>query len=174
VLAELRRDAARLRGAYPPGARLWLLSALLLDNGFQAVVCHRLAHWLRRQGVPFLGPFVARLGLLLTGADISAAAEIGPGLRISHGTGLVVGGHARIGSDALLLHGVTIGAPSEGRIGEMPVLGDRVFVGAGAAIIGAVTVGDDVVVGPNAVVTADVPAGSRVLARGGVEVTPRG
>jgi len=104
----------------------------------------------------------------VTGADISAAAEIGPGLRVSHGTGLVVGGHARIGRDALLLHGVTIGSPSEGRISEMPVLGDRVFVGAGAAIIGAITIGDDVVIGPNAVVTEDVPAGSRVLARGGI------
>jgi serine O-acetyltransferase len=110
----------------------------------------------------------------LTGVDLHPAAEIGPGLLIAHGHGLVVGGGARIGADALLLHGVTVGSPSPGRVAQMPVIGDRVFLGAGAKIVGGVTVGDDVAVGPNAVILEDVPAGSRVLSAAGIRMTPRG
>ena len=91
-------------------------------------------------------------------------AEIGPGLRISHGVGLVVGGYAVVGEDCLLLHGATLGSPSAARVREMPRLGDRVFVGAHAAVIGAITLGDDVKVGAGAVVTRDLPAGTRVRA----------
>jgi len=85
----------------------------------------------------------------------------------------VIGGAARVGDDALILHGVTIGSLSPSRVGTMPVIGDRVFLGAGAKIVGGVMIGDDVVVGPNAVVTEDVPDGSRVLSAAGVQIFPR-
>ena len=85
----------------------------------------------------------------------------------------MVGGYAKIGRNALLLHQVTIGSPDPSRVEAMPVLGDNVFLGAGAKVIGAIRVGDDVFVGVNAVVAEDVPAGSRVIAKGGIEVTPR-
>ncbi len=171
---NLRQDARRLQGAYSRKYPWYLPEAALFDNGFQAVVFHRMAHWCKRHGIPALGPFLARVGLLLTGADLSPRARIGPGLRISHGVGLVVGGWATIGSGALLLHGVTIGSPSEGRIDQMPTIGDNAFLGAGAVLIGAITVGDDVLVGPNAVVMRDLPDGARVAApepevRGGRE-----
>ena len=84
--------------------------------------------------------------------------------------GLVVGNGTRIGADALLLHQVTLGAASDRRIGEMPTLGDRVFIGAGAKLIGGITVGDDVFIGVNAVVTRDVPSNSKVTCAVGVEV----
>lgn len=147
-----------------------LLDGLLFENGFQAVLLYRVAHWFRRRGVPFLGPAITRLATFLTGAEISPAAEIGPGLYVSHGVGLVIGGHARIGRRATLLHGVTLGSPSRARLEEMPVLGDGVFVGAGAAIIGPVMVGDGASIGVHAVVTRDVPAGSRVVSAAGVEI----
>lgn len=151
----------------------YVLESLLFDNGYQAVVLYRLAHWFKRHRVPVLGPFFHRLGIFLTGVDISPSAEIGPGLLISHGVGLVVGGHARIGANALLLHGVTLGSPSRGRVEEMPVVGDNAFIGAGAKLIGKIDIGDDVVIGPNAVVMVDIPAGSKVMPAGGIEVTPR-
>lgn len=162
--ADVRADARRLQGAYGKRYPWYLPEALLFDNGFQAVVFYRMASWCKRHRIPVLGPLLARLGLLLTGADLSPRATIGPGLRISHGHGLVVGGWARIGSGALLLHGVTIGSPSEGRVDQMPTIGDNVFLGTGATLIGGITVGDDVLVGPHAVVLSDLPDGARVRA----------
>lgn len=150
-----------------------VVEALLFDNGFQAVVLYRIARWFKARKIRVFGPFFARLNHLLTGVDINPGAEIGAGLRISHGTGLVIGGAARIGEDALVLHGVTIGSLSPSRRGEMPVIGDRAFLGAGAAIVGDIRIGDDVVIGPNAVVTEDVPDGSRVISGAGIEVTTR-
>lgn len=166
---SLRADTRRLR-AGRPGRRLYWLEGLLFDNGYQAVVLYRLARWFKARRIPFFGPAIARLSLFLTGADISPGAEIGPGLLISHGHGLVIGGYARIGRDALLLHQVTIGAPTQGRVQEMPTLGDGVFVGAGSMILGAVTVGDDAVIGAHAVVTRDVPAGATVVSTARAEV----
>jgi serine O-acetyltransferase len=173
MLDNLRADARRLELAgrlpYP-----WsLIESLLFDNGFQAVVLYRMASALKRWRIPLLGPAIARLSVFLTGVDISPSAEIGPGLRISHGVGTVVGGAARIGPGAVLLHQVTLGSPSERRVGEMPTLGANVFVSAGAKLIGKIEVGDDVVIGPNAVVTEDVPGQHKVLAASGVEIAPR-
>jgi serine O-acetyltransferase len=174
VLADLRRDAERLHLSYGGSTARAVVEALLFNNGFQAVVLYRLARWLRVHRVPVLGPLVARFNLLVTGVDLHPAADVGPGLLIAHGHGLVIGGGARIGRDALILQGVTIGSPSPGRVAQMPVIGDRVFLGAGAKVVGAVTIGDDVVVGPNAVIGVDVPANHRVLvAPGQIEVTPR-
>jgi serine O-acetyltransferase len=170
VFVNLRRDLARLR--HKGSGVGTTLDAFLFDNGFQAVFFYRLARWFKRRRIPVFGPLFARLGLFLTGADISPRAEIGPGLRISHGIGLVVGGFARIGAGATLLHAVTLGSLSEDRVEQMPTLGDRVFVGAGATLLGPITVGDDAFIGAGALVTRHIPAGSRVLSRAGIDVAP--
>lgn len=173
MLDNLRQDTRWLRSIKKKSFPWYVLESLLFENGYQAVVLHRLAHYFRRRGIPMLGPLIHRLSMLLTGVDISPVAHIGPGLRISHGVGLVVGAHARIGADCLLMHGVTLGAPDVERIDAMPRLGDGVIVGAGACLIGDITVGDGVLVGVNAVVTEDVPAHHKVLAGGGVRIVPR-
>ncbi|HEX4954475.1 MAG TPA: DapH/DapD/GlmU-related protein [Thermoanaerobaculia bacterium] len=172
MFPNLNRDLDRLGQEGRPPSWRRLLEAALFDNGFQAVVIYRLARWFRVKRVPLLPPLLARWGTFVTGAEISPGAEIGPGLKISHGVGLVVGGYAKVGQDALLLHGATIGSPSSSRVREMPVIGDRVFLGANAAVIGAVTLGDDVKVGANAVVTRDLPSGIRVRAAEAVLVEP--
>ena len=110
---------------------------------------------------------------LLTGVDIAPAAEIGPGLLISHGVGIVIGGYARIGAGATILHAVTIGGPYPSRRREMPTLGDDVFLGAGATVIGDIHVGDRVFIGAGAMVTEDVPDDSVVVADAKVEIKPR-
>jgi serine O-acetyltransferase len=172
MLDNLRQDLSRL--AEIKGRPRWraLVEGLLFENGFQAVVLHRLAHGFRRRGVPVLGPGIARLSLFLTGVDISPGAVIGPGLYVAHGVGLVVGGGVRIGARGFLLGGVSLGAPSQARLAQMPELGDDVFVGAGARVLGRIRVGSRVVVGANAVVTRDVPDDCKVVSAAGVEVIP--
>jgi len=171
---NLRADTRRLREIKSKPAPWYVLESLLFENGYQAVVLHRLAHWFKAHGVPVLGPAIARYNHFLTGVDIAPAAKIGPGLRIAHGTGIVIGNAVEIGSSCLLMHGVTLGAPTLSRIGDMPKLGDRVTVGAQASLIGPVEVGDDVFVGAHALVTRDIPAGSRVTVKVELEIRSRG
>ena len=169
LFATLKRDTRRLRSIKRKSFPWYVLESLLFENGYQAVVLHRLAHAFKSRGIPVFGPLLARFNLFLTGCDIAPGARIGPGLQISHGVGLVIGDRTIIGEDALLLQQVTIGAPSVGRLDQMPSIGDRAFVGAGARLIGGITLGDDVFVGTNAVVAEDVPSGSKVV----VESRPR-
>lgn len=171
MLGHLRGDLARFAELKRLSTGRALVEGLLLDNGFQAVVLHRIAHGFRRRGIPFFGPFFARLSLFLTGVDISPAAVIGPGLYVSHGVGLVIGGGVRIGRHGFFLGGVNVGAPSQARLEDMPELGDDVFVGAGARILGRVRIGNRVFVGANAVVTCDVPDDSKVIVAAGVEIS---
>ncbi len=162
MLDNLKEDTRRLRAIKSKAFPWYVIESLLFENGYQAVVLYRIAHWFKSRGIPILGPFFARLSLFLTGVDIAPGARIGPGLMISHGVGLVIGDRAVIGARALLLQQVTIGAPSVGRLDQMPTLGDDVFVGAGARVIGQVTVGDQVFIGANAIVVQDIPERSKV------------
>jgi serine O-acetyltransferase len=170
---NLREDTRQLRAIKRKSFPWYVIESLLFENGYQAVVLHRLAHWFKRHRIPVLGPAVARLNLFVTGVDIAPAAEFGPGLRISHGTGIVVGWRARAGRNTLLMQGVTLGAPHTGRIEEMPTLGDDVVLGAYCAVIGPVRIGDRVFVGAHAMVTEDVPADHKVLAARSIEIRPR-
>jgi serine O-acetyltransferase len=172
MFENLREDSRRLRITKKKPFPWYVIESLLFENGYQAVVLHRIAHWFKSRRIPVLGPFFARFNLFLTGVDVAPGAVIGPGLLISHGNGIVIGGYARIGRNAILLHQVTIGSPDPSRIEAMPVIGDDVFIGAGAKVIGPITVGDNVFIGVNAIVTRDVPDGSRVLCSAGVELTP--
>lgn len=173
MLDNLREDTRRLREIKTKGFPWYVIESLLFENGYQAVVLHRIAHWFKKRGIPVMGPLVARYNLFLTGVEIAPGAEIGPGLRIAHGVGIVIGGYAKIGRNALILHQVTIGSPSPDRVERMPVIGDNVFIGAGAKVIGPITVGDDVFVGVNAIVAQDIPSGHRVLCTAGIDVRPK-
>lgn len=170
---NLREDTRRLRITKTKPFPWYVIESLLFETGYQAVVLHRIAHWFKSRRIPVLGPLFARLNQHLTGVDIGPGAVIGPGLLISHGTGIVVGGYVRIGRNAILLHQVTIGSPDPSRIEEMPVIGDDVFIGAGAKVIGPITVGDNTFIGVDAIVTRDIPSGSRVLSKAGIEISPR-
>jgi serine O-acetyltransferase len=173
LFENLREDTRRLKEIKTKGFPWYVIESLLFENGYQAVVLHRLAHWFKRRRIPVLGPLIARFNQFLTGVEIGPGAEIGLGLRISHGVGIVIGGYTRIGRNALLLHQVTIGSPHPGRVEKMPVIGDNVFIGAGAKVIGDIAIGDDVFIGVNAIVAQDIPSGSRVLCTSGIEISPR-
>ena len=161
IAPRLRRDFARLRAAKGRGFWMALFDAVLFDSGFQALLAHRMAHAMISWRVPVLPAVCRRWAIGACAIDILPRAEIGGGCIVAHGVGLVIGGRTVIGEDCTLLHGVTLG---EARFDELdcPRLGDRVTVGAGASVLGGITVGDDAVVGAGAVVLADVPPGAVV------------
>lgn len=138
-----------------------LLEVILAYNGFHAVCLHRLNHFIWGLGLKALARFLANLGRILTGIEIHPEAQIGKNLFIDHGAGVVIGQTAVIGDDVLIYHGVTLG----GRGGEVsgakrhPTLEDGAIVGAGAQVLGNITIGQGAKVGANAVVTKDLPAG---------------
>ena len=98
-----------------------------------------------------------------TGICLPATAKIGPGLRIPHAGTIVLHARTVIGSDCCLTHGVTIGISGSGERRGVPSLGDRVYVGANASIVGPIRIGNDVVVGANSLVNRDVPDHCTVL-----------
>jgi serine O-acetyltransferase len=160
-MIRLRRDFQRLRAVKSRGLAMALLDALLFDSGFQALLAHRLAHALIVRRVPVLPAVCRRWAIAACGVDILPRADIGGGLIIAHGIGLVIGGGTVIGEDCTLLHGVTLG---EARFEELdcPRVGNRVTIGAGAIVLGGITIGDDAVIGAGSVVLADVPPGAAV------------
>ncbi len=159
--ARLGKDFARLHAVKGRGLAAALVDAFLFDSGFQALAAHRIAHALALAGIPILPALCRRWAIAACAIDILPRAEIGGGCIIAHGIGLVIGGRTVIGEECTLLHGVTLG---EARFTELdcPRLGSRVTVGAGAIVLGAITVGDGAMIGAGSVVLADVPAGATV------------
>ena len=150
--------------ARDPAARsVWEIA--LLYPGVRALAFHRVANGLWRTGFHFLGRFVSELGRWLSGIEIHPGATIGKRLFIDHGTGVVIGETAVIGNDVTLYHGVTLGGIATGAITgrRHPIVEDNVIIGAGAQVLGAITVGHDARVGANAVVVKDVPSGVTVV-----------
>jgi serine O-acetyltransferase len=125
--------------------------------GFHALQFHRFAHWLWELGFKWLARFVSQWSRWLTGIEIHPGASIGRRFFIDHGMGVVVGETAEIGDDCTLYHGVTLGGTSWNKGKRHPTLGKGVVVGAGAKILGPITIGEGAKIGSNAVVVKDVP-----------------
>jgi serine O-acetyltransferase len=161
VLSALRRDlqAARDRD---PAARS-TLELVLCYPGIHAVWGHRVSHWLWRHHRSLLGRLCSALTAWLTGVDIHPGAVLGPGLFIDHASGVVIGETAEIGADVTIYHGVTLGGTSLERGKRHPTVGDRVTIGAGAKVLGPITIGHDSRIGANAVVVTPVPPDSVVV-----------
>ena len=141
--------------------------------GLWAMFFYRISHSLYNLGLRFLPRFISAIGQFLTVIDIHPAARIGHRVFIDHGTGVVIGETAIIGDDVLIYQQVTIGGVSTSKGKRHPTLEDNVVIGAGAKILGNITIGENSKVGANSVVVKDVPANStaigipaRVLKRG--------
>lgn len=145
-----------------PAARS-TLEILLCYPGLHAVWGHRLAHWLWTHGAKLLARWASQLVRWLTGIEIHPGAKIGAGFFIDHGMGIVIGETTEIGADVTLYQGVTLGGTSLEKVKRHPTLGDGVVVGAGAKILGAITIGDCSRIGANAVVVKPVPPNSVVV-----------
>ncbi len=157
IFKRLREDIASIQSRDP--AAHSALEVVLCYPGLHAVVFHRASHWLWSGGFRVAGRFVSHLAKIFTGIEIHPGATIGRRLFIDHGTGVVIGETAVIGDDVTLYHGVTLGGTSLNRGKRHPTLLNGVIVGAGAQVLGPVTVGEGARVGANAVVLADVSPG---------------
>ncbi len=145
-----------------PAAR-GTLEVLLTYPGIHALITHRLARALSLAGVPLLPRLISNLARLLTGIEIHPGARIGRRFFIDHGMGVVIGETTIIGDDCHLLQGVTLGGTSTRREKRHPTLEDGVLVGAGAKIIGAVTIGANSKIGAGSVVVSSVPPNATVV-----------
>lgn len=161
-----------------PAARNWL-EVLFCYPGLQALLFHRLAHWLHWLHIPFIPRFVSHIARLLTGIEIHPGARIGQGVFIDHGMGVVVGETAIIGNYALIYQGVTLGGTGKESGKRHPTLGENVVVGAGAKVLGNIHIGENVRIGAGSVVLRDVPSDctvvgvpGRIVYRSGVRVDP--
>ena len=139
-----------------PAART-TLEILLTYPGLHAIALHRLASWLQRRGRRLVARIVSHVNRGLTGIEIHPGATIGRGVFIDHGMGVVIGETSVIGDEVTLYQGVTLGGTGKERGKRHPTLEDRVVVGVGASILGAVTVGEAAKIGAGAVVLRDVP-----------------
>src|SRR5947209_19947769 len=172
--AEFRRavDAARSRD---PAARdVSSLEILATWPGIQALLAHRVAHVLWETRVPLLPRVIAAIARSVTGVEIHPAAQIGRGLLIDHGMGVVIGETAEIGDDVTIYQGVTLGGTGFATGKRHPTVHDNVTIGAGARLLGPITVGHAAKIGANSVVIHDVPANSTVVGNPGHPVRVEG
>jgi serine O-acetyltransferase len=163
-----------------PAARNWL-EVLVCYPGLQALFFHRFAHWLYKIGIPFLPRLISHLARFFTGIEIHPGAQIGKGVFIDHGMGVVIGETAIIGDYCLIYQGVTLGGTGKETGKRHPTLGEDVVVGGGAKVLGNIQIGNDVRIGAGSVVLRDVPSNctvvgipGRVVYRSGVKVDPLG
>ncbi|KQH75207.1 serine acetyltransferase [Mycobacterium gordonae] len=161
MLDAIRRDirVARERDPAEPTA----LEVIFAYPGVHAVWGHRINHWLWQRGRRLLARTLAEFTRILTGVEIHPGATLGPGLFIDHATGVVIGETAEVGEDVTIFHGVTLGGTGRDRGKRHPTIGDRVTIGAGAKVLGAIKIGDDSRIGANSVVVKEVPASAVVV-----------
>ena len=178
MLRSLRADIAIIRDRDP--AAKGVLEILLCYPGLHALSLHRLSHWLWSAGVPLLPRLLSQLGRLLTGVEIHPGARIGQGVFIDHGMGVVIGETAVVGNRCLLYQGVTLGGTGkQSGTRRHPSLGENVVVGAGAKVLGGITVGSNTRIGAGSVLLRDVDADctvvgipGRVIHQSGVRINP--
>lgn len=177
MLKELQADLALIRER-DPAARS-RLEILLCYPGFHALVMHRVSHSLWQLGMPLIPRLVSQLGRTLTGIEIHPGARIGRGVFIDHGMGVVIGETAIIGDRCLLYQGVTLGGTGKQHGKRHPTLEENVVVGAGAKVLGAITIGSNTRIGAGSVLLRNVGSDStvvgipgRVIHQSGVRINP--
>lgn len=162
-------DAIRERD---PAAR-GRLEIFLLYSGFHAVLYHRIAHFFYKRGMKFIARMISQNARFLTGVEIHPGAQIGRGLLIDHGAGVVIGETAIVGDNCTIYQGVTLGGTGKDVGKRHPTIGNNVMIGSGAKVLGPFTVGDNVKIAAGAVVLNEIPENStavgvpaRVISRG--------
>src|ERR1700712_21417 len=167
VTRELRLDIAAAHERDPAARGVSSFEILIAWPGVQAVLAPRVAHALHDSNVPVLPRAIAYLSRMSTGIEIHPAANIGDGLFIDHGMGVVIGETADVGNDVTLYQGVTLGGTGFATGKRHPTVGDNVTVGSGAKLLGPIEIGHGAKVGANSVVITDVPPNATVVGNPG-------
>ena len=139
------------------------VEVIFLYQGFHVLLAHRIAHKLLNWGIPFIPRLISQIARFLTGIEIHPGATIGKRFFIDHGMGVVIGETTIIGDDVLIYQGVTLGGTGKDSGKRHPTICDRVTIGAGAKILGNITIGSDSNIGAGSVVIDDVPEHSTVV-----------
>ncbi len=145
-----------------PAARS-VLEVLFCYPGLHAIWMHRVAHWLWNHGFKFLARFLSHINRFLTGIEIHPGAKLGRRVFIDHGMGVVIGETAEVGDDVLIYQGVVLGGTSKEKTKRHPTVKDKVVIGAGAIVLGNITIGEGAKIGSGSVVIKDVPPGATVV-----------
>jgi serine O-acetyltransferase len=172
--AEIRRDVEAAHNRDPAATGVGTFEILATWPGVQALLAHRVAHALYDAGLPLLPRAIATMARTLTGIEIHPAAQVGPGLFIDHGMGVVIGETAEIGADVTLYQGVTLGGTGFATGKRHPTVEDNVTIGSGAKLLGPIVVGHGSKIGANTVVIHDVPPNSTVVGNPGHPVRVEG
>ena len=177
MLDTIRAQLATIKER-DPAARS-SLEILLCYPGLHALALHRLSHRLWRLEMPLLPRLISQLARWITGIEIHPGARIGKGVFIDHGMGVVIGETAIVGDNCLLYQGVTLGGTGKIHGKRHPTLENNVVVGAGAKVLGAITVGANTRIGAGSVLLRNVAADStvvgipgRVIHQSGVKIDP--
>ena len=152
-----------------PAARNYL-QIILLYPGVHALFWYKVSHFLWKIKFKLIAELISSITRIFTGIEIHPGAIIGKRLFIDHGTGVVIGETSIIGDDCTIYQGVSLGGTGKERGKRHPTLGNNVMVGAGAKILGNITIGDNAKIGANTVVLSDVPPASTVVGFKGIEV----
>jgi serine O-acetyltransferase len=156
------KDYLKIVPVRDPAARS-SLEIITAYPGLHAISLHRLSHSLWQSGLQWLARMLSQLGRWITGIEIHPGAVIGRRFFIDHGMGVVIGETAEIGDDCTLYHGVTLGGTTWKKEKRHPTLGNNVVIGAGAKVLGPITIGSNARVGSNSVVVKDVPEDATVV-----------
>ena len=167
TVKRLRGDIQAVRERDPAAAGVSTFGILTGWPGLHALIGHRVAHALRGRGVPGLPRMIAYVSRAVTGIEIHPAAQIGEGLFIDHGMGVVIGETAEIGANVTLYQGVTLGGTGFATGKRHPTVQDNVTIGSGAKLLGPITIGHGAKIGANAVVIHEVPPNSTVVGNPG-------
>ena len=161
ILGQFREDLSVVFQR-DPAARNYF-EILTTYPGVHALILHRLAHFLWSIKLKLIARIFSHLARILTGIEIHPGAQIGRRFFIDHGMGVVIGETAIIGDDCTLYHGVTLGGTTWKKGKRHPTLKDNVVIGAGAKVLGPITLGNNSKVGSNAVVVTDIPNDSTAV-----------
>lgn len=172
----LRDDLKTILERDPAARNSW--EVFFMYPGFKAVMNHRVAHWFYKHGHKFIATAISNRVRRKYGIEIHPAAQIGKGVFIDHGMGVVIGETAIVGDNCTIYQGVTLGGTGKHKGKRHPTIGNNVLIGCGAKVLGPFTVGDNSKIAANAVVLQEVPANctcvgipARIVKRDNIKVT---
>jgi len=160
-IATIKNDIKTIFEKDPAAKNIF--EVILLYPGFHALLAYRIAHKLNKWKVPFIPRLISQMARFFTGIEIHPAAKIGKSFFIDHGMGVVIGETTEIGDNVLIYQGVTLGGTGKDQGKRHPTICDNVTIGAGAKVLGSMTIGENSNIGAGSVVIDEVPSNSTVV-----------